>query len=86
MLRQAGFAVIEFSASYGNSTTPEDVRSAIEGYVDWIENIPLFDQAAELGWVDHPILDAMKADMRQWSRHPDAFLATGRCRAVARKE
>jgi SAM-dependent methyltransferase len=85
-LRQAGFDVIEFSASYGNSTTPEAVQSAVEGYVEWIENIPLFDEAIEMSWVDRPTLDEMKDKMRQWSRHPDAFLATGRCRAIGRKE
>ena len=86
MLRQAGFGVIEFSASYGNSATPEEVQSAVEGYVSWIENVPLFDQAVERGWVDRPGLDEIKAGMRRWSKHPQAFLATGSCKAVASKE
>ena len=33
MLRQAGFGVIEFSASYNNSSTPETVRNLVEEYV-----------------------------------------------------
>lgn len=86
MLREAGFNVTEFVASYGNSATPEAVQTAVEGYVSWIENLPLFDQIVELGWVDHLTLERIGAGMRQWSKHPDAFLATGKCRAVARKE
>lgn len=86
MLRQAGFNVTEFTAAYGNAATPEAVQTAITGYVSWLENLPLFDQVVELGWVDHPTLERIAAGMRQWSKHPDAFLATGKCRAVARKE
>ena len=86
MLREAGFDVTEFMASYGNSATPESVQTAVDGYVSWLENLPLFDQVVELGWADHPTLERIGAGMRQWSKHPDAFLATGKCRAVARKE
>ncbi len=85
MLRQAGFNVTEFSATYGNFSTPEAVRSRVEGYVQWIDNVPLFDRAIELGWIDRTMLDEIKAGMRRWSNHPDAFLATAGCRALARK-
>ena len=85
LLRQAGFDVTEFSASYSSSSTPEEVRNVVEGYIDWIENLPLFDEALELGWVDIPTLDTMKAGMVAWSANPDAFLATGRCEAIGWK-
>ena len=86
MLRQAGFSVTEFSASYGNSSTPEGVRDAVEEYVRYIENWALFDQAVELGWVDRPTLERIRDRMRQWCAHPEAFLATGRCVAVGQKK
>ena len=86
MLRQAGFNVTEFAASYGNAATPDAVQTAVDGYVSWLENLPLFDEIVELGWTDHPTLERIGAGMRQWSKHPDAFLATGKCRAVARKD
>lgn len=85
MMRQAGFDVIEFSASYGNSPTPETVQSTVRGFVAWMENLPLFDEAIELGWVDRPTLDKMGDDMKKWAEHPDAFLANGRCKAIGRK-
>ena len=85
MLVEAVFNVTEFAATYGNSSTPDAVRNAVEGYVGWIENWALFDQAVELGWVDRPALDQMVASMRQWSDLPHAFLATARCVAVGRK-
>ncbi|MDH3601026.1 MAG: methyltransferase domain-containing protein [Candidatus Tectomicrobia bacterium] len=84
MMRQAGFSVIDFFASFNNSISPEAVQRAVAGYIAWMENLPLFDEAIELGWIDRPTLERMGANMRQWSEHPDAFLALGSCRAVGR--
>ncbi len=84
-MRQAGFDIADFSASYNNLTTPEVMQRAISGYVAWMDNLPLFDEAIELGWVDRATLDRMGAEMRRWSEHPEAFLALGRCRALGRK-
>ena len=86
MMRQAGFTVTDFAATWSNSTTPEAVQRAVASYIARIENLPLFDEAIELGWVDRPTLDNMGAQMRRWSEHPDAFLALGRCTALGRKE
>ena len=84
-MRQAGFDVIEYSARFGNSTTPEEVQAAVEGYIGWIENIPIFDQAVEQGWVDRTTLEGIVDRMRRWAEHPDAFMATARCEAVGLK-
>ena len=85
-MHQAGLNVTEFSASYGSSSTPDEARHAMEGYIEWIENLPLFQQIVELGWVDQSTLEGIKAGMRQWAEHPDAFLATARCEAVGGKD
>ena len=85
MLGQAGFRVTDFSAAYSNSSTPEAVQNTVEGYVHWIESWPLFDQAVDLGWVDRVKLEGIADRLREWSRHPDAFLATTRCLAVGQK-
>ena len=82
---QVGFDVVEFSAAFGNSTDPETVQNRVDGYIDWMENLPLFEQSIELGWADRPTLEGIIDGMRQWARGPDAFLALGRCEAVARK-
>ena len=85
MLRQAGFSVTEFSASYLSSSTPDAVRGMVEAYIGWIDNWALFDQAIELGWTDRPAVEGMTAQMRRWSEHPDAFLAITRCTAIGQK-
>ena len=82
---EAGFEVVEFSALYGSSTDPEAVSKSIDAYTDWVENLPLFEQAVDLGWADRPSLEKMCAEMDDWSEHPDAFLAIGRCAALGRK-
>ena len=86
MMRQVGFDVIEFSASFGNSTTPETIHDSVDAYIEWMENLPLFEQSIELGWADRPTLEGIKDGMRRWASHPDAFLALGRCEAIGRKE
>ncbi len=85
MMRHAGFNVVDFGASYNNLTSPERLESAMAVYVAWIENLPLFEEAIALGWVDRAALERMGVSMRQWSKHPDAFLALARCRAIGRK-
>jgi ubiquinone/menaquinone biosynthesis C-methylase UbiE len=85
MMLHVGFDVIEFSAAFGNSPTPETVQDSVDSYIDWMENLPLFEQTIELGWADAPTLDGIKDGMRQWSRRPDVFLALGRCEAIGRK-
>ena len=85
MMRHAGFTVISFAASFRNLASPEAVQRAVANYTAWMEHLPLFDEAIERGWVDRPTLERVGANMRQWSEHPDAFLALGSCKAVGRK-
>ncbi|MCH8063439.1 MAG: methyltransferase domain-containing protein [Chloroflexi bacterium] len=85
MMLEAGFTVAEFSASYGNTADPEAVAIRIDAYIDWIENLPLFEQAVDLGWIDRPSLERMCAEMKEWGDRPDAFMAVARCTAIGRK-
>ncbi len=86
MMRRAGFNVTEFSASCSNANTPEAVQRSVASYMAWMANLPLFDEAIEVGWVDRPTLNDIEAKMRRWSEHPDAFLALGHCKALGRKD
>ena len=86
IMREAGFNVIDYSASYSNATTTEEVKHVVQGYVNWMENLPLFDESIELGLVDRPTLHDIEADMMKWAEGPNAFLAMGRCTALGKKD
>ena len=85
IMLEAGFNVSEFSAAYGNATTPALVQAEINGYIAWMENLPLFDQAVESGRVERSELDKIKQGMKEWSELPNAFIAKGRCVAIGRR-
>lgn len=84
-MRRAGLDVFEYAAHFGNAADTESVQASMEGFIGWMENLPLFQQAIELGWIDSPELRRVIDGMRQWAQHPDAFIANGRTEAVARK-
>jgi ubiquinone/menaquinone biosynthesis C-methylase UbiE len=85
MLHQAGLTDLAVTASCVSASTTETVRQTVDGYTTWMEAMPLFAQAIALGWIDRATLADMQARMRQWSAHPDAFLATLKCEAVGQK-
>lgn len=85
MMLDAGFNVIEFFAAYGNATTPALVQAEIDGYLAWMETLPLFDHAVESGRVDRAGLDKIREGMKEWSELPHAFIAKGRCVAIGQK-
>ena len=85
MMREAGFNVTEFSASYGNSANTEAVQAVVNGYIDWMDNLPLFPKAIEQGRTTKKELTEIQAGMKEWAALPDAFLATTRFKAIGRK-
>jgi ubiquinone/menaquinone biosynthesis C-methylase UbiE len=85
MLHQAGLTVLAVTISCHSASTPEAVQQTVAGYDAWIETMPLFEEMIALGWMDRPTLEELRRRMHQWSRHPDAFLATLRCEAVGQK-
>lgn len=84
-LHQAGLTDLAVAAACSSASTAEALRQTVDTYIDWMETMPLFDQAIALGWCDRATFRDMQARMRQWCAHPDAFLATPRCEAVGRK-
>lgn len=85
LMRNAGLEVFEFAAQYANAADPGSVTALTEGFIGWMENLPLFQQAIELGWVDEQELVDIIGGMRKWAQHPDAFISIGRTEALARK-
>lgn len=85
MLEKAGFDVVEFSAGYINSATPESTRGSVDRFINWMDNIPIFQQAVDLKLVENNRLEIMGREMKKWSEKPGAFMATTRCMGVGRK-
>ena len=81
----AGFDIVDFAGRMSNYTTPEAVSGIVEGYISWMENIPIFDESVELGIVTPAELEAMKTEMREWAKLPEAFFANGSAYAIGTK-
>lgn len=80
-LREAGFGSILVSASYdyyGN----DGQAPRFADY--WADHFLVEHRALVLkeGWTPADELDAMRAAVREWGRHSDAFFARCRCEAV----
>ena len=85
MMREAGLDVTEFQAYYGNSGTPVTIQYTVGGYISWMKNFRIFDEAVSLGDVDRSTLDKMEENMLKWADNPEAFIAVGRCTAIGVK-
>ncbi len=84
-MREAGFDVIEVrnqaSNSFGDATVP-----TAERFITWLNNIPLFRESVEMGIISEAELDGVRAGMREWAAHPDAYFSLPGVRAVGIKE
>ena len=85
MMREAGLDVTEFQAYYGSSGTPVTIQYTVGGYISWMKNFRIFDEAVSLGDVDRSTLDKMEENMLKWADNPEAFIAVGRCAAIGVK-
>jgi ubiquinone/menaquinone biosynthesis C-methylase UbiE len=84
-MKEAGFEIVEFEARFGNSIDNESVKGVVDGYIGWMENVPLFSESIELGLTTAAELESIKVGMREWSQHPDVFFANARTQAIGRK-
>ena len=84
-MRAAGFQVEELLPRFDNFHTPEGIKDIIGEYVAFIDKLPMFDQAVELGITSRDELSEIREGMLKWSKHPDAYLAVIRIRALAYK-
>ncbi len=84
-MREAGFEVVEFEARASNNTDTESVSRGMEGFISWIDNLPLFQESISLGGASGEELDSIREGMREWAKHPDAYYSTTAVRAVGVK-
>ncbi|MBT3942881.1 MAG: methyltransferase domain-containing protein [Chloroflexi bacterium] len=84
-MQEAGFEIEEFAAQLANYTDSDRVTGVVNGYIAWMENLPLFRESIELGLTTEAELVTLKAEMQAWSAGPDAYFANARTYAIARK-
>ena len=83
-MREAGFEVIEVRNQVSNAFGETTVITA-ERFISWLDNIPLFQESVELGITSESELDAVRAGMREWAAHPDAYFSLPGVRALGVK-
>ncbi len=84
-MREAGFEVVEFEARASNNTDTESVSRGMEGFISWIDNVPVFQESVTLGLTSEEELCSIRIGMREWAQHPDAYYSTASVRAVGVK-
>lgn len=84
-MREAGFDVIEFETNMSHVLGQDAASASAEIYIAWIENVPLFRESIELGLTTDSELESMVSGIREWAKHPDAYLSTARAHAVGVK-
>ncbi len=84
-MKEAGYETVEFAARFGNHTDSESVESVVEGYIAWMENLPLFKESVQLGLTTEAELESIKNGMREWTQDADVFFANARTQAIGRK-
>jgi SAM-dependent methyltransferase len=80
--REAGFQVVEASATYDSFGTPEEVGS-YAAY--WIEFLGEMNRALVLQWCSEAELEQILDALRSWGAGEDSFYARARCQCVVRK-
>jgi SAM-dependent methyltransferase len=83
-MQEAGFEMIEFQARIGNYTDSQSVGGVIEGYISWMENLPLFQESIQLGLTNEAELESIKRGMREWYAGPDVYFANAHTYGVGR--
>jgi ubiquinone/menaquinone biosynthesis C-methylase UbiE len=86
ILRQAGFAKAQITASVELYATPENIRQWGQVAAAQIRDSAFVERVIEQGWADGDTVEEMSKAVTVWSEHPDAFRAIIACEAVAWKE
>lgn len=74
ILRQAGFSSTVKSVSADTKGNPEETRSHAEITIFLLDG-PFGRDIIAKGWADQASVENLKASIRAWGEHPDAFFA-----------
>lgn len=83
LLREAGFARIETSASFRWDGTLASSRSFGELLAQRLVLPEFMDRVVTLGWADRSEVERISDACRAWAERPDAFAAMVMCEAIA---
>jgi ubiquinone/menaquinone biosynthesis C-methylase UbiE len=84
-MQEAGFEILDFAADMSNYIGSGGVSGVINGYIAWMENLPLFRESIELGLTTEAELRSIKSGMKTWIANPDAYFANAHTHAIGRK-
>jgi SAM-dependent methyltransferase len=81
LMRQAGFARLEVSASYEcyGASVPSRQATPAQFLANWHL---ILERVLQLGWIDQETKAQVDAAWHAWSIHPDAFVAAPRWEVV----
>jgi len=74
ILREAGFTNTIKSVSADTKGNPERVQSHADITVSLLDG-PFGRDIVDKGWADRSVVEALKASIQEWAKHPDAFFA-----------
>jgi hypothetical protein len=85
ILREAGFTGTVKSVSADTKGTPEQTRSNAETMIFLLDG-PFGRDIVKNGWADRQTVEHLKAGIREWGEHPDAFFANVHVEVVGWKK
>jgi ubiquinone/menaquinone biosynthesis C-methylase UbiE len=84
-LHDAGFTSIVASASYDCYGTPKRVKELGNQLARFVLQPDMVKVILTQGWAERSELEDVSLALKEWSKHPGAFLARCRCEAVGWK-
>ena len=84
LMREAGLAEVEASASCRSYGTPEQLKVITGLHLSQARGIAFRQTATEAGWTTDDHLDEICSEIEAWCDHPDAFRVQLWCAGVGR--
>ena len=82
ILRDAGFANVQWSASYDVWSTPEQIKAFTDVILVEMTGPLIRERAVQMGWATLKYFDEIVEAINDWGQHPDAIFAISLCEVV----